>query len=63
MTMKENDLIYVEDVVNMYGGKINYRCVLSLIREHKLKALKAGKRYILSREYVEDYFSKKLGIA
>lgn len=60
--MKENDLIYVEDVVNMYGGKINYRCVLSMIREHKLKAMKAGKRYILSRAHVESYISKQLGL-
>lgn len=56
-------MIYINDIVSMFDGKVSYRSILALIREHKLKAMKIGKRYVLSKKHVESFFSKELGIA
>lgn len=55
------DIIYVEDVVALFGNKITKRVVYNLVREKKLPAFKVGKRYLFSRQKVETFISKKLG--
>ena len=57
------DIIYVEDVVQMFDNKITKRVVYNLVREKKLPAFKVGKRYLFSRQKVETFISKKLGKA
>lgn len=57
-----NDLIYAEDVLAMFDGKLTYRVLLNMIREKKLPAMKAGRRYIFSRQVVERWRAKQLGL-
>lgn len=61
--MNGSDMIYIDDIIAMFDGKVSYRSILALIRERRLKAMKIGKRYVLSKQYVENFFSKELGIA
>lgn len=61
--MDSSDIIYIDDIIAMFDGKVSYRSILALIRTRKLKAMKIGKRYILSKQYVENFFSKEMGIA
>lgn len=56
------DIIYAEDVMAMFGGKLTYRVLLNMIREKKLPAMKAGRRYIFSRQVVERWRNKQLGL-
>lgn len=56
-----NDIIFVEDVIGLFEGKITKRVVYNLVREKKLPAFKVGKRYLFSRQKVEAFISKKLG--
>ena len=58
----QNDVIYAEDVIAMFDGKLTYRVLLNLIREKKLPAMKAGRRYIFSRQVVEKWRNKQLGL-
>ena len=57
-----NDVIYSEEVLAMFDGKLTYRVLLNMIREKKIPALKAGKRYIFSRRVVEHWKNKQLGL-
>ncbi len=57
-----NDVIYAEDVLAMFDGKLTYRVLLNMIREKKLPAMKAGRRYIFSRQVVERWRAKQLGL-
>lgn len=57
-----NDVIYAEDVIAMFDGKLTYRVLLNMIREKKLPAMKAGRRYIFSRQVVERWRNKQLGL-
>lgn len=57
-----NDVIYAEDVLAMFDGKLTYRVLLNMIREKKLPAMKAGRRYIFSRQVVERWRNKQLGL-
>ncbi len=57
-----NDVIYTEEVLAMFDGKLTYRVLLNMIREKKIPALKAGKRYIFSRRVVEHWKNKQLGL-
>lgn len=57
------DVIFAEDVLEMFDGKLSYRSLLNLIREKKLPAMKAGKRYLFSRQVVEKFKRRQLGIA
>ena len=56
------DVIYAEEVLAMFDGKLTYRVLLNLIREKKLPAMKAGRRYIFSRQVVEKWRNKQLGL-
>ena len=56
----QNDVIYAEDVLAMFDVKLTYRVLLNMIREKKLPAMKAGKRYIFSRQVVERWKNKQL---
>lgn len=56
------DVIYAEDVLAMFDGKLTYRVLLNMIREKKLPAMKAGRRYIFSRQVVERWRNKQLGL-
>lgn len=56
------DIIYAEDVIEMFSGKLTYRVLLNMIREKKLPAMKAGRRYIFSRQVVERWRNKQLGL-
>lgn len=58
----QNDVIYSEEVLAMFDGKLTYRVLLNMIREKKIPALKAGKRYIFSRRVVEHWKNKQLGL-
>ena len=58
----KNDVIYAEDVLAMFDGKLTYRVLLNMIREKKLPAMKAGRRYIFSRQVVERWRNKQLGL-
>jgi hypothetical protein len=58
----QNDVIYSEEVLAMFDGKLTYRVLLNMIREKKLPAMKAGKRYIFSRQVVEHWKNKQLGL-
>ena len=57
-----NDVIYTEEVLAMFDGKLTYRVLLNMIREKKIPALKAGQRYIFSRRVVERWKNKQLGL-
>ena len=57
------DLIYVDDVIKMFGNKITRNIIYAWIREKKLPALKVGRRYVFSRKRVEAFMAKKLGLA
>ena len=63
MKVIPEDLIYVEDVIRLFGNKITRNIVYAWIREKKLPALKVGRRYVFSRKRVEDFMAKKLGLA
>ena len=62
-TINSDDLIYVEDIIKMFGNKITRNIIYAWIREKKLPALKVGRRYVCSRKRVEAFMVKKLGIA
>jgi len=62
-TTQADDLIYVEDVINMFGGKASRNVVYAWIREKKLPAMKVGRRFVFSRKRVHAYMAKQLGIA
>lgn len=57
-----NDVIYSEEVLAMFDGKLTYRVLLNMIREKKIPAMKAGRRYIFSRKVVERWRNKQLGL-
>lgn len=58
----QNDVIYSEEVLAMFDGKLTYRVLLNMIREKKLPAMKIGRRYIFSRQVVERWRNKQLGL-
>ena len=58
-----DDLIYVEDVIEMFGGKISKTVLYAWIREKKIPAMKVGRRFVFSRRKVQSYMTKHLGIA
>lgn len=58
----QNDVIYSEEVLSMFDGKLTYRVLLNMIREKKLPAMKAGRRYIFSRQVVERWKNNQLGL-
>ena len=58
-----DDLIFVEDVIDMFGGKVSKNVVYAWIREKKLPAMKVGRRFVFSRKRVQAYMAKHLGIA
>lgn len=62
-TAQADDLIYVEDVIKMFGGKASRNVVYAWIREKKLPAMKVGRRFVFSRKRVHAYMAKQLGIA
>lgn len=63
ITPQADDLIYVEDVIEMFGGKISRNIVYAWVREKKLPAMKVGRRFIFSRKRVQTYMARHLGIA
>ena len=61
-TAKKNDLIFIPDVIKLFEGKISYQGVLKLIWSKELPAVKMRGRWVLSRQVVEAYKAKKLGL-
>lgn len=59
---KNTDVIFAEEVLEIFEQKITYRILLNLVREKKLPAMKAGKRYLFSRRVVEKFKNKNLGL-
>ena len=55
------DLIYVEDVIDIFEGKASKNIIYAWIREKKLPAMKVGRRFIFSREKVQAFKAKGLG--
>ena len=62
-SIQVDDLIYVEDVVAMFGGKVSRNVVYAWIREKKLPAMKVGRRFVFSRKRVQTFMAKNLGLA
>ncbi len=62
-TVNSEDLIFVEDIIKMFGGKITKNIIYAWIREKKLPAMKVGRRFVFSRKRVEAFLAKKLGLA
>lgn len=62
-TVNSEDLIFVEDIIKMFGGKITKNIIYAWIREKKLPAMKVGMRFVFSRKRVEAFLAKKLGLA
>ncbi len=58
-----DDLICVEDVIAMFGGKVSRTIVYAWEREKKLPAMKAGHRFVFSRKRVQAFMAKNLGTA
>lgn len=58
-----DDLIFVEDVIAMFGGKVSRNVVYAWIREKKLPAMKVGRRFVFSRKRVQAFMAKNLGTA
>ena len=58
-----DDLIFVEDVIAMFGGKVSRTIVYAWVREKKLPAMKAGHRFVFSRKRVQAFMAKNLGTA
>ncbi|MBO5638171.1 MAG: helix-turn-helix domain-containing protein [Acidaminococcaceae bacterium] len=56
-----DDMIYIEDVVNMFGGKATKNIIYAWIREKKIPAMKVGKRFVFSRNKVKSVIEKNLG--
>ena len=63
ITPQADDLIYVEDVIEMFGGKISRKIVYAWVREKKLPVMKVGRRFVFSRKRVQTYMARHLGIA
>lgn len=61
--MDSDDIIFTEDVIKMFGGKITSHVVYSFVREKKLHAMKVGKRWIFSKKSVQAMLAKNLGVA
>ena len=59
---QEGDMIYVEDVMDIFEGKASKCVIYAWIREKKLKAFKSGRRYVFSRKVVEAFKAKSLGL-
>ena len=62
-TVNSEDLIFVEDIIKMFGGQITKNIIYAWIREKKLPAMKVGRRFVFSRKRVEAFLAKKLGLA
>ena len=63
LEIQSEDLIYVDDIIKMFGNKITRNIVYAWIREKKLPALKVGRRYVFSRKRVQAFMAKRLGLA
>ena len=57
-----DDLIYIEDVMDMFCGKASRNVIYAWIREKKLPAMKVGRRFVFSRKRVQTFIAKQLGI-
>ena len=58
----EHDLIYINDVRDIFENKISYQGVLKLIWSKELPAFKLQGRWVMSRRVVEAYKAKKFGL-
>ena len=58
-----DDLIYIEDVMDMFCGKASRNVIYAWIREKKLPAMKVGRRFVFSRKRVQTFIAKQLGTA
>ena len=56
------DIIYADDVLDIFEHKFSYKVLMNLIREKKIPAYKVGKQYIFSRKVVESFKNRVLGI-
>ena len=57
-----DDLIYIEDVMDLFCGKASRNVIYAWIREKKLPAMKVGRRFVFSRKRVQTFIAKQLGI-
>ena len=58
-----DDLIYIEDVMDLFCGKASRNVIYAWIREKKLPAMKVGRRFVFSRKRVHTFIAKQLGTA
>ena len=58
----EYDVIFAEEVLKLFGGKMTYRVLHNLVREKQIPALKLGNRFVFSRATVTNWRDKKLGV-
>ncbi len=52
MENNKDEVIYAEDVIEIFDNKITYRVLLNMIRARKIPAFKAGRRYLFSRSEI-----------
>lgn len=56
------DIINSKEVLELFGNKISYRTLLSMVREKKIPACKVGKEYLFSKQVVLERMSSFLGL-
>lgn len=55
----KEELIYAEDVVEMFRGKVSYQMLLKMVREKQIKAVKLGRRYVFSKSFIQTWIRNK----
>ena len=59
---QDGDMIYVEDVMDIFEDKASKCVIYAWIRDKKLPAMKTGRRYVFSRKKVEAFKARGLGL-
>lgn len=54
----EEDLIYVEEVLEIFKGKVSCQMLLRMVREKQIKAYKLGRRYVFSKDFIHAWIRK-----
>lgn len=55
----KEELIYAEDVLEIFRGKISYQMLLKMVREKQIKAFKLGRRYVFSKSFIQLWIRDK----
>ena len=52
--MKDNELITVQEVAEIFENRLSYKMILQLVHEKKLTGKKIGRKYYFSRQHCLD---------